>query len=146
MQTIVLLEDQVRAIYREAEEEILAINRADAYIILLVCLAIITDHDALHIGRRAVVSDRDGTHSLVHSLQPCSPVTLATTWCAGSIAVASTIVVSTYYGILAVILTSEHNHEVVPVVLKIREVLDAGSNSLSFKYTEHLRMSTPEGG
>ena len=73
------------AIDCEAEVQIFADDGADANVILLVGLTIAALHDALHVGRTAIVGNRYGTDSLVHSFEPCSPVTLTTTRCAGSI-------------------------------------------------------------
>ena len=51
MQKAVLLKYQVAAINRETEEEILAVDGADADIVLLIGLTVIANHDALHITR-----------------------------------------------------------------------------------------------
>jgi len=134
----------VTAIYSESEIEIAA-DGADTNVILLIGLAIVTCHHTLHIGRTALVSNRNGYHSLVHSLEPCTPVALTTTWCASTIAVAPAIVVGTYHTILVGTIAGKNYTEVIPVVLEVCKVLDACANGIARRYVEVLRVSTPEG-
>jgi len=49
--TAVLLKNQMTTVNRKAEEEILAVDGADADIVLLIGLTVIANHDALHITR-----------------------------------------------------------------------------------------------
>ena len=131
---------------REAEPEVIPVNRTDTDIVLIVGLTVIAFHDTLHISRTTIVGHGYGYHRLIHSLKPCTPVELTTTWQTSTIAVTPTIVVGTDDSIFTVVLTGQHNHKVVPVVGAIGEVLDAGSNGLTNRHIVHIRMSTPPTG
>ena len=65
------------AVDREAEEQI-AIDRTDTEVILIIGVTIVTLHDDPHVGRVAMIGDSYVALCLIHCLEPCTPVTLAT--------------------------------------------------------------------
>ena len=130
-----IVELDMAAIHREAEEEVVRIVNGDALIHLLIDDTVVTLHNSHNVCRTvAIVRDIGGHLGTVHGSKPCTPVALATAGRQVRVVIITstpTVVVGTNHCILGIVCLAEHYNEVVPVVLTIGVVGESADEGLA---------------